>query len=150
MNIDNGNQISGTMLTPCWRGQHPFDFDDIEFEQEIIADDGMLNFYVPSHFDAYGIFGDAVSKLEPDDSYNVYANYNMDEGAVSEYLEIVIKYGDGHDDTAYYHLTPEEQEMFLRKMDDYCKEVGGKSLDDWRQEYLQEQHSSAMTEAPQM
>lgn len=53
MNIDNGNQITCTMLPPCWRGQHPFDLDDIDFEQEIIADDGMLNFYVPIYFDAY-------------------------------------------------------------------------------------------------
>lgn len=150
MNGDNGNQITGTMLTPCWRGQHPFDFDDIEFEQEIIADDGMLNFYVPIYFDAYGIFGDAVSKLEPDDSYNVYANYNMDAGDVSEYLEIVIKYGDGHDDLAYYQLSPEEQKMFLRKMDAYCMEVGGKSMDDWRQDYLKEQSEAAMTDAQQM
>jgi len=150
MNGDNGNQITGTMLTPCWRGQHPFDLDDIEFEQEIIADDGMLNFYVPIYFDAYSIFGDAVSKLEPDDSYNVYANYNLDEGAVSEYLEIVIKYGDGHDDAAYYQLTPEEQEKFLQKMDAYCMQIGCKSLDDWRQEYLQEQSSAAMTDTPQM
>ena len=52
MNIDNGNQITCTMLPPCWRGQHPFDLDDIDFEQEIIADDGMLNFYVPIYFDA--------------------------------------------------------------------------------------------------
>ena len=150
MNGDNGNQITDTMLNPCWRGQHPFDFDDIEFEQEIIADDGMLNFYVPIYFDAYGIFGDAVSKLEPDDSYNVYANYNMDAGDVSEYLEIVIKYGDGHDDLAYYQLSPEEQEMFLRKMDAYCMEVGGKSMDDWRQDYLKEQSEAAMTDAQQM
>lgn len=150
MNGNNGNQNTGTTLPPCWRGQHPFDLDNIEFEQEIIADDGILNFYVPIYFDAYGILGEAVSKLEPDDSYNVYANYDLDEGDISEYLEIVVKYGDGHDDVAYYQLSPEEQEMFLRKMDAYCMEVGGKSLDNWRQEYLQEQQSVAMTEAPQM
>lgn len=113
-------------------------------------DDGKLNFYVPIYFDAYGIFGDAVSKLEPDDSYNVYANFDLDEGDISEYLEIVVKYGDGHDELAYYHLTPEEQEMFLRKMDDYCMETTGKNLSDWRQEYQQEQSSMAMTEELQM
>lgn len=93
-------QFAGTMQTRCWRGQHSFDWDDISFEQEIIEDDGKLNFYVPIYFDAYGIFGDAVSKLEPDDSYNVYANYDMDEGEISDYLEIVIKYGDGHGTTS--------------------------------------------------
>lgn len=144
------SQFAGTMQAKCWRGRHPFDWNDIAFEQEIIESDGSLNFYVPIYFDVYGIFGDAVSKLEPDDSYNVYANYNLDEGAVSEYLEIVIKYGDGHNDAAYYQLTPEEQEKFLRKMDAYCLQIVCKSLDDWRQEYLQEQSSAAMTDSPQM
>lgn len=144
------SQFAGTMQAKCWRGQHPFDWNDIAFEQEIIESDGSLNFYVPIYFDAYGIFGDAVSKLEPDDSYNVYANYDLEEGDVSEYLEIVVKYGDGHDDLAYYRLSPEEQEMFLRKMDAYCMEVGGKSLKDWELEFQQNQSSTAMTEAPQM
>lgn len=143
-------QFAGTMQTQCWRGQHSFDWEDISFEQEIVADDGKLNFYVPIYFDAYGIFGDVVNELESDDSYNVYANYNLDEGDISEYLEIVIKYGDGHDDTAFYQLTPEEQEMFLRKMDEYCQRMDGKRLDDWRQEYLQGQDLAAMTEAPRM
>ena len=143
-------QFAGTMQTRCWRGKHPFDWEDISFEQEIIVDDGKLNFYVPIYFDAYGIFGDAVSKLEPDDSYNVYANFDLSESDISEYLEIVVKYGDGHDELAYYQLTPEEQEMFLRKMDDYCMATVGKSLSDWQQEYQQEQSSMAMTEEPQM
>ena len=47
-------------------------------------------------------------------------------------------------------LTPEEQEMFLRKMNAYCMEVGGKSLKDWELEFQQNQSSTAMTEAPQM
>lgn len=143
-------QFAGTMQTQCWRGQHTFEWDDISFEQEIIADDGKLNFCVPVYFDAYGIFGDAVSKLEPDDSCNVYANYNLDEGDICEYLQIVIKYGDGHDDTAFYQLTPEEQEMFLRKMDAYCMETTGKSLKEWQQEYRQGQSPTAMTEVPRM
>jgi len=140
-------QFAGTMQTQCWKGKHPFDWEDISFEQEIIADDGKLNFYVPIYFDAYGIFGDAVSKLEPDDSYNVYANFDLNESDISEYLEIVVKYGDGHDELAYYHLVPEEQEMFLRKMDDYCMETTGKSLNDWQQEYRQEQAQSNMVQS---
>ena len=144
------SQFYGTMQTKCWRGQHPFDWEDISFEQEIIADDGRLNFCVPVYFDTYGIFGDAVSKLEPDDSYNVYANYNLDEGDICEYLQIVIKYGDGHDDAAFHQLTPEEQEMFLRKMDAYCMETAGKSLKEWQQEYRQGQSPTAMTEVPRM
>ena len=143
-------QFAGTMQTRCWRGKHSFDWEDISFEHEIIVDDGKLNFYVPIYFDAYGIFGEAVSKLEPDDSYNVYANFDLVEGDIFEFLEIVVKYGDGHDELTYYQLTPDEQEMFLRKMDDYCMATVGKSMSDWQQEYQQEQSSAAMTEEPQM
>lgn len=140
-------QFAGTMQTQCWRGQHTFEWDDISFEQEIVVGDGKLNFYVPILFDAYGIFGEAVSKLGEDDSYNVYAYYDLDEGDIFEYLELVVKYGDGHEDLAYYRLIPEEQEMFLRKMDDYCMETVGKSLNDWQQEYRQEQTQSNMEQA---
>ena len=140
-------QFAGTMQTQCWRGQHTFEWDDISFEQEIVVGDGKLNFYVPILFDAYGIFGEAVSKLGEDDSYNVYAYYDLDEGDIFEYLELVVKYGDGHEDLAYYRLIPEEQEMFLRKMDDYSMETTGKSLNDWQQEYRQEQTQSNMEQA---
>jgi len=140
-NQEHGNETMkflGMMQAKCWRGEHPFEWDDISFEQEIIADDNKLNFYVPIFFDAYGIFGEAVSKLEPDDSLNVYANYDLDEGDISEFLEIVVKYGDGHDDIAYYQLSPEEQELFLRKMDDYCQAQTGQNLAEWTQKYAQE------------
>ena len=54
------------------------------------------------------------------------------------------------DPAAHHNLPPEEQEKFLQKMDAYCMQIGCKSLDDWRQEYLQEQSSAAMTDTPQM
>lgn len=138
---EHGNETMkflGMMQAKCWRGEHPFAWDDVSFEQEIIADDNKLNFYVPIFFDAYGIFGEAVGKLEPDDSYNVYANYDLDEGDISEYLEIVVKYGDSHDGIAYYQLSPEEQEMFLQKMNDYCQAQTGQNLAEWTQKYAQE------------
>lgn len=134
--------VNGQMQAKCWKGQHPFDWEDISFEHEILADDNTLNFYVPLYFDTYGIFGEEVSKLGPDDSFNVYANYNLDEGEISDYLEITVIYRDGHEDIAYYQLSPEEQEMFLRKMDAYCQETAGISLADWEQQYMQEQREA--------
>lgn len=131
------SQFAGTMQAKCWRGQHPFDWEDISFEQEIVESDGSLNFYVPVLFDAYGIFGEAVNELKPDDSYNVYANYNLDEGEISEYLEITVIHGSGHEEIAYYQLSPEEQEMFLRKMDDYCQKTVGICLADWERRFVQ-------------
>lgn len=58
------------------------------------------------------VFGKPVEKLGPDDSFDVYAKYDMDAGEVSEYLEILIKYWEGGEDTAMYRLLPEEKEMF--------------------------------------
>lgn len=69
----------------------------------------------------------------------MYANYDMDEGDISEYLEILVKYWDGVEDTAMYRLSRKEQEMFLRKMDDYSQHQTGKSLSEWQQEYKQQQ-----------
>ena len=131
--------VNGQMQAKCWKGQHPFDWEDISFEQEILADDNTLNFCVPLYFDTYSIFGEEVSKLGPDDSFNVYANYNLDEGEISDYLEISVICSDGHEDIAYYQLSPEEQAMFLRKMDAYCQETAGITLSDWEQQYMQEQ-----------
>lgn len=143
-------QISGTMQTECWRGERQFEWDEISFAEEIVEDDKTLNFCVPICFDAAAVFGKPVEKLGPDDSFDVYANYDMDVGEVSEYLQILIKYWDGVEDTAMYHLTPEEREMFFRRMGAYCRQIEGKSLEVLRQEYLDEQSAAVIIEVPHM
>lgn len=126
----SNEQIHGTMQTECWRGERQFEWDEITFAEEIVVDDKTLNFYVPIFFDAAAVFGKQVERLGPDDSFDVYANYDMDDGDISECLEILVKYHDGVEDVAMYHLTPEEQEMFLRKMDEYCMSTLGKCLEE--------------------
>lgn len=133
----SNEQIPGTMQTECWRGERPFQWDEISFAEEIVVDDNNLNFYVPIFFDAAAVFGKTVEKLGPDDSFNVYANYDMDAGEVSEYLEILIKYWDGVEDTAMYHLSSEEKEIFRQKMDEYCMSTIGQSIEDMCQKYRQ-------------
>lgn len=130
-------KIPGTMQTECWRGERQFEWDEISFAEEIVVDDKMLNFYVPIFFDAVAVFGKQAERLGPDDSFDVYANYDMDDGDISEYLEILIKYHDGVEDVAMYHLTPEEQEMFLRKMDEYCMSTLGQSIEEMPQKHQQ-------------
>ena len=123
------------MQTECWRGERQFEWDEITFAEEIVVDDKTLNFYVPIFFDAATVFGKQVERLGHDDSFDVYANYDMDDGDISEYLEILVKYNDGVEDVAMYHLTPEEQEMFLQKMDEYCMETMGLSISDMCKNY---------------
>ena len=62
---------------------------------------------------------------------------DMDEGDISEYLEIMVKYHDGVENVAMYQLSPKEQEMFLRKMDEYCISTMGQSLEDMCQRHRQ-------------
>lgn len=133
----NNEQIPGTIQTECWRGERQFEWNEISFAEEIVSDGNALNFYVPICFDAAAVFGKQVERLGPDDSFDVYANYDMDDGDISEYLEIMVKYHDGVEDVAMYHLTPEEQEMFLRKMDDYCMCTLGQSIEDICQKHQQ-------------
>ena len=133
----SNEQIPGTMQTECWRGERQFEWDEISFAEEIMVDDKTLNFYVPICFDAAAVFGKQVERLGPDDSFDVYANYDMDEGDISEYLEILVKYHDGVEDVAMYHLTPEEQEMFLRKMGEYCMSTLGQSIQEIAQKHQQ-------------
>ena len=130
-------QISGTMQTECWHGERQFQLNEISFAEAIVVDDKMLNFYVPIFFDAAAVFGKQADHLGPDDSFDVYANYDMDDGDISEYLEILVKYHDGVEDVAMYHLTPEEQEMFLRKMDEYCMSTMGQSIQEIAQKHQQ-------------
>lgn len=131
----SSEQIHGTMQTECWRGERQFRQAEIFFAEEIVVDDKTLNFYVPIYFDAAAVFGKQVERLGPDDSFDVYANYDMDDGDISEYLEILVKYHDGVEDVAMYHLTPEEQEMFLQKMDKNSQFQTGKSLQDWKKDH---------------
>lgn len=131
----NETQIPGTMQTECWQGERQFQLNEISFAEEIVVDDNALNFYVPIFFDAAAVFGKPIEKLGPDDSFDVYANYDMDAGEVSAYLEILIKYWDGVDDTAMYRLSPEEKEMFRQKMDEYCMATMEQSLEDMCQKH---------------
>ena len=133
----NEKQIPGTMRTEFWQGERQFRQDEVSFAEEIVMDDNTLNFYVPIFFDAAAVFGKPVEKLGPDDSFDVYANYDMDSGEVSEYLEILIKYWDGVEDTAMYRLSPEEKKIFQTKMDEYCMETMGQSLESMCQKHQQ-------------
>ena len=133
----NETQIPGTMQTECWQGERQFQLNEISFAEEIVVDDNALNFYVPIFFDAAAVFGKPVERLGPDDSFDVYANFDIDAGEVSDYLEILIKYWDGVEDTAMYRLSPGEKEIFQTKMDEYCMETMGQGLEGMCQKHQQ-------------
>lgn len=113
--------------------KHHFQWEDISFSDEILEQDGKLNFYVPVIFDYVEIFGPEYSLLDEDTSLNVYASYDLVKNEVCEELSIVIRYAEGPDESRKYHLSARERDMFLRKMDAYCVEMTGRKITDWQE-----------------
>lgn len=126
------------------RGDRPFQPDNLHFSDEVEQMNHLLNFYVDADFDVDGIFGTHVDTDENDDWLNVYANYDMERGEVCDTLEICLVRGGSIDLDCQYRLTPEECAALLPKMDGYCKDRMGLSLEEIRAQYLAEQ------EPPQM
>jgi hypothetical protein len=72
-------------------------------------------------------FGTFVCTSENDDYINLYADYDMETGQVSDSLSIIL----WHDDTQSelsYDLNSAEKEVLLRKMDEYCQAQNGMDL----------------------
>ena len=121
------------------RGAEALPMDKICFEDEVSQIDNCLNFYVPVYFDTDIVLGTHVGTDENNDWINLYANYDMERGCVCDTLEVYLVRGDGSELDCQYRLTPEECAALLPKMDTYCKEQMGLSLEETRAQYLSEQ-----------
>ena len=108
-----------------------FQWEDVTFSDEILESDGKLNFYVPVTFDYVAIFGTVYALLGENPNLNVYAAYDLERNKICDRLTIVIKYPEGEDETRYYRLNTAEKDIFLQKMNAYCKEQTGKDLSRW-------------------
>lgn len=102
-----------------------------------------------SYFNPDQIFGLDVETEENADCLNLYANYDMERGRVCDTLEVYLVRGDGSELACEYRLTPEEQEALRPKMDSYCMEQMGHSLEAAREQYLAEEQSPDGQEPPQ-
>ena len=114
--------------------------EDITMEEEIIAENGKLNFCLRTDFDVDAVFGTHVCTFENEDYLNVYANYDMTSRQVCEELEIVLWRGDDTCESLTYRLGNEEQQFIKTKMDDYCRKCEGMALDDFC-EYLEKEEN---------
>ena len=111
----------------------------------------LLNFYVPVTFDPDAVFGTNVATDANDDYLNVYADFDLDVGEVCDALTVIQVCGDGAEETYRYPLTEEERSTLRSKMNDYCMEQAGMSLDDYRAQYLAEEMcSSSFTDGQTM
>ena len=118
---------------------------NFSFGDEIIESDGKLNFYVQTEFDVDAAFGTFVLTDENDDWLNVYANYDIAQGKSCDTLELTLCKGDGSEESWSYQLNAAEQDVLLRKMEEYCQQQTGMSLRVYAQQFREEQ-----MQAPEM
>ena len=123
-------------------GERELRLEDISFAEEIYEEDGKLNFYLESFERLDEVLGIHVSTAENDDYVNVYADYDLEHGRVSDTLLVVLHRGDGTDRQHEYPLSLGEQKLLLPKMDAYCLEQTGVSLAEYRSQYIDQQWKS--------
>ena len=111
---------------------------NFSFGDEIIESDGKLNFYVQTEFDVDAAFGTFVLTDENDDWLNVYANYNIAQGKPCGTLELTLCKDDGSEESWSYQLNAAEQDVLLRRMEEYCQQQTGMSLHDYAQQFREE------------
>ena len=113
--------------------------EDISFAEDIIQNDNLLEFYMEVSFNADQVFGTDVCTSENDDWLNIYANYDLEARRVCDTLELYLQRGNGDEEAFKYRLSAEEQALLLPKMNTYCQEHWGQSLEECSADYLAEQ-----------
>ena len=111
---------------------------NFSFSDEILIENGMLNFYVQADFDVDAAFGTFVCTDENDDWLNIYANYDFERDTVRDTLELNLCKGDGTEENWSYHLNAAEQEVLARKMEAFCQQQNGMSLHDFARQLQEE------------
>ena len=118
---------------------------NFSFGDEIIESDGKLNFYVQTEFDVDAAFGTFVLTDKNDDWLNIYANYDIADDRPCDTLELTLCKGDGSEESWSYPLNVAEQEVLMRKMEEFCQQQTGMSLRVYAQQFREEQ-----MQAPEM
>ncbi len=117
---------------------------NISFSDEIIGDDGKLNFYMDCYFDVDAVFGTKVCTDKNDDYINLYADYDMERQQVCDELSIVLWQGDGQTVDRSYTLNAAEKEVLCRAMDEYCLKRTGMGLKDYSAQRMAEDSAPMM------
>ena len=117
---------------------------NFSFSDEIMMEeDGKLNFYVEASFDVDAVFGTFVLTDKNDDWLNIYANYDIAEDRPCDTLELCLCKGDGAEESWSYPLNAAEQEVLMRKMEEFCQNQTGMSLRKYAQQLHEEQAQTA-------
>ena len=113
--------------------------ENISLAEDICEMDGQrLNFYLETGFDVDAVFGTHVCTAENDDTLNVYADYDMRTGQVSDMLEVDLHRADGREESVEYRLNAVEKAVLLWKMDGYCQRQTGQTLEQYSAQLMTE------------
>ena len=137
----NGKELMPHGVPLVVHGIRPLTEQDISFSDEVILEDGKLNFYLESSFDVDAVFGTHVCTEENDDWLNVYAEYDVASAQVDRHLILTLCRGDGTETTMLYPLTTDQREMLDRKMSEYCE----MPISEYAESLEQEQNDDAPT-----
>lgn len=135
----HGKEITYETEPQYLTGSRTLRAEDISFAEDIIQNDNLLEFYMEVSFNADEVFGTNVCTTENDDWLNIYANYDLERGCVCDTLEVFLQCSNGDELDFKYRLSPEEQALFIPKMNTYCQEHWGQSLEECCTDYLAEQ-----------
>ena len=134
------DHLSGKEITSAGHlSARNFSFGD----EIMMEEDGKLNFYVDADFDVDAVFGTFVCTDKNDDWLNIYANYDIAEDRPCDTLELTLCKGDGSEENWSYPLNAAEQDVLLRKMEEFCQQQTGMSLREYAQQLHEEQAQTA-------
>ena len=112
--------------------------EDIVICDEVMEIGQELNFYIASCDGMEELLGPFAEQSSGFAYANFYANYHLETGRLRDTLSITIVRTDGTEAECAYWLNPAEKAMLRQKMDAYCKERTGQSLEQYHRWYLEE------------
>ena len=113
--------------------------EEICFSEDIVQNGKLLEFCLDGAIDVDKMFGTNTCDYDNGDWFNIYANYDMENRRVCDTLEVYLQHEAGGEQEFKYRLSEEEQALLLPRMEDYCQQQWGQSLEDCCADYLAEQ-----------
>ena len=113
--------------------------EEICFSEDIVQNGKLLEFCLDGAIDVDKMFGTNTCDYDNGDWFNIYANYDMEKRCVCDTLEVYLQHEAGGEQEFKYRLSEEEQALLLPRMEDYCQQQWGQSLEECGASYLSEE-----------
>ena len=130
-----GRELTGATMVQEAKGTQRLKPEEMFFDDEIVECVGKLSFYMPNFFDTEKVFGLPIDDTH---SVNVYASYDMDRQCADTALNVFSMDEDDQEVSYRYLLTKAEREVLTEKMEDYCQQRYGQSLEEFCREQREE------------